>query len=61
MYLYMQVHGQKKGPTLTAVRFYLQQAFARVSRHHPQETFLCEFEPFAKTDRFDSTGHDLGP
>jgi hypothetical protein len=28
MYLYMQVHGQKKGPTLTAVRYYVQQAFA---------------------------------
>lgn len=49
----------KKSPTLTAVRFYLQQAFARVSRHQPQETSPCEFGPFAKTDRFDSAGHDL--
>ena len=50
----------KKGPTLTAVRFYLPQAFAKVSRHHPQETSPYEFGPFAvKMDRFDSVGHAL--
>ncbi len=60
MYLYMQLYGQKKSPTLMAVRFYLQQAFAKVSRHHPQEISPCEFGPFAKADRFDAAGHDLG-
>lgn len=59
MYLYMQVHNQKKGPTLMAVRFDLQLAFAKVSRHPPQEISPCEFGPFAKTDRFDAAGHDL--
>ena len=45
---------------MTALPFYLQQAFVKVSRPHLQEISPSEFGPFAKTDRFDSADHDLG-